>query len=79
MAAPTKEQYEADIESLRQAIASGERQVTIGGTTVTYNTSESLRTARKELIAEMGRLFPSASRRSRVFQMFHAGRGHDCQ
>lgn len=75
MPAPTKEQYEADIEAMRQAIASGERQVSIGGQSVTYNTSDAIRAARSEMIREMNRLFPSATRRSKQFNAFHAGRG----
>jgi hypothetical protein len=77
MAAPTKEQFEADIEAMRQAIVSGERQVAIGGQSVTYNTSDAIRTARREMIQEMNRLYPSATKRSRQFNGFHAGRGFE--
>lgn len=75
--AATKPQYEADIEEMRQAIASGERQVTIGGTTVTYNTADSLRAARADMIREMNRLYPPEQKRSRVITLVHAGRGFE--
>jgi len=76
--ARTKEEYQADIQSLNEAIASGERQVTIGGTTVTYNTTESLIKARDSIRAEMNREHPPENVRSRQFRAYHAGRGFDC-
>lgn len=76
--ARTKEEYLAEIQSLNDAIASGERQVTIGGTTVTYNTTESLMKARNDIRSEMNREYPPETTRSRQFRAYHAGRGFDC-
>lgn len=76
--AASKESMLADIEALNDAIASGERQVTVGGTTVTYNTTESLIKARNDIRAEMTRLFPAEQTRRRQFRAYHAGRGFDC-
>lgn len=75
MADPTKEELQARVNSLNDAIASGERQVTIGGTTITYNTTDSLIRARDDARAELNRLFPPENKRSRRMQGYHAGRG----
>lgn len=71
----TKESMLADIESLNKAIADGVRQVTIGGQSVIYNTTESLIKARNDLRAEMNRAFPAEATRSRRLTAYHAGRG----
>lgn len=65
---------QADIDNLNAAIASGTRSVTLGGQTVTYNTTASLIEARndlqKQLAAESG-----TSPRPRTRQMIYGGRG----
>jgi hypothetical protein len=69
---------QADIDSLNQAIADGVRQVTIGGQTVTYNTTESLIKARNDMREELRRQnADGAPRRSRRIQMYHGGRGFE--
>jgi hypothetical protein len=73
--AATKDEYLADIEAMRVAIAEGVRQVTIGGKTLTYNTSDSLIKARQMMIDEMNRLYPAENKRSRRSQGYHGGRG----
>lgn len=75
MADPTKDEMQARVNALNDAIASGERQVTIGGTTITYNTTDSLIRARDDARAEMNRLYPPVNKRSRVSMAYHAGRG----
>lgn len=76
MSTPTKEELQSRVDALNEAIASGERQVTIGGTTVTYNTSESLMKARNDARAELNRAYPPEQKRSRRWTAYHAGRGY---
>lgn len=66
---------QADIDALNEAIAAGVRQVTIGGQTVTYNTTESLIKARDDMRNELKALAPAGTKRSRRFNAFHGGRG----
>lgn len=66
---------QADVDALNEAIAAGVRQVTIGGQTITYNTTESLIQARNDMRAELQRANPPAEKRSRQHQAYHAGRG----
>jgi hypothetical protein len=65
---------QADIDELNDAIASGTRQVTIGGQSVTYNTIESLIKARNDLRNELKRE-TQALKRSRQAQAYYGGRG----
>jgi hypothetical protein len=65
---------QADIDNLNQAIAAGTRQVTIGGQSVTYQTTASLIQARDDMEKQLARQ-TAAARRSRSLQSYHAGRG----
>ena len=65
---------QADIDNLNEAIASGTRQVTIGGQSVTYQTTASLIQARDDMVKQL-RAQQAASRRSRSLQAVHGGRG----
>ncbi len=69
---------QADIDNLNAAIASGTRQVTIGGQTVLYQTTESLIKARDDLSKEMQRQTDLAAgkKRSKQTLAYHAGRGY---
>ena len=68
---------QADIDALNQAIADGVRQVTVGGQTVTYNTSDSLIRARddlqRKLLAQQAR---DSRRRGTRTLVHYAGRGY---
>lgn len=64
---------QADIDNLNEAIASGTRQVTIGGQSVTYQTTASLIQARDDMVKQMRTA--SQGRRSRTLQAVHNGRG----
>lgn len=73
-----------DIDGITKAIASGERQVTIGGQTVTYRSISDLLLARDTLMTEFknqqiaaGEITP----RPRQTYLYYAGRGYDngCQ
>ena len=44
---------QTDIDELNRAIADGVRQVTLGGQTITYNTTESLIKARDDMRTEL--------------------------
>lgn len=69
---------QADIDSLNAAIASGARSVTLGETTVIYNTTESLIKARNDMRKELAAQNANpAGRRSRQTRMYFAGRGYD--
>lgn len=65
---------QADIDELNAAIASGTRQVTIGGQSITYQTTASLIAARDDMVKQL-RLQASDSRRSRQLSTYHSGRG----
>lgn len=64
-----------DIDNLNAAIASGARSVTLGGQTVTYNTSASLIQARNDLIKQLNAI-NNTSRRLRTRQIVFGGRGY---
>ena len=65
---------QADLDNLNAAIASGTRQVTIGGQTILYQTTASLIQARDDLRAEL-RAQTSTKKRSRQTIVVHTGRG----
>lgn len=69
---------QAHIEALNEAIASGTRQVTIGGQTILYQTTESLIRARDDLEAKLRKQSEllEGKRRSRQTLAYHAGRGY---
>lgn len=68
---------QSDIDKLNAAIASGERQVTIGDTSVTYNTTDSLIKARDDMRAELRAQERAAlgRRTNKHVRLYHAGRG----
>lgn len=66
---------QADIDNLNAAIASGTRSVTLGGQTVTYNTTAGLIEARNDLIKQLNAI-TITQRRPRVRQMIYGGRGY---
>lgn len=66
------------IDALNTAIADGVRQVTIGGETITYNTTDSLIRARDNLKAEMAAQSGTVPKRRTLLS--YAGRGyHSCR
>lgn len=66
---------QADIDNLNAAIASGTRSVTLGGQTVTYNTTASLIEARNDLIKQLNAI-TITNRRPRTRQIIFGGRGY---
>jgi len=68
---------QSDIDNLNAAIASGTRQVTIGGQTVLYQTTESLIKARDDLQKELNKATAGTTRRSRRMNAYYAGRGYE--
>lgn len=71
----TPAELTASILSLNQAIASGVRSATVGGQTVTYNTTASLIEARDDLQGQLNGL--NGVRRPRQAYGFLNGRGYD--
>jgi hypothetical protein len=69
---------QAQIDALNQAIADGVRQVTIGGQTVTYNTTDSLIRARDDLLRQLRAQEAAAveKRENRRTLLHYAGRGY---
>ena len=67
---------QADIDALTRAIASGERQVAIGGQQVTYRSIDDLIKARKVLTDELAAQDGSAPK-ARQFRLYYAGRGYE--
>lgn len=67
---------QTDIDSLNAAIATGVRSATLGGQTVTYNTTASLIAARDDLQKQLI-LQNRTSRRSKQSYAFQNGRGYD--
>lgn len=67
-----------DIDNLNAAIASGERQVSIGGESVTYNTTDSLIKARNDLQHQLNAQTArdEGRRRPRNRIVIYAGRGY---
>lgn len=67
---------QADIDALTRAIASGERQVSIGGQQVTYRSIDDLIKARQVLRDELAASTGSTPKPRQV-KLYHAGRGYD--
>lgn len=65
-----------DIDNLNAAIASGARSATIGGQTITYNTTASLIIARDDMIKQLNAQ-SATKRRSKQTYLFQNGRGYD--
>lgn len=70
---------QSDIDNLNAALAEGVRQVTLGGQSVTYQTTESLIKARDDLEAQLKKQQNVAAGkvRSRQTQAYYAGRGYE--
>ena len=68
-----------DIDALNEAITSGTRMVSIGGQTITYQTTDSLIKARNDAVTELARQNNAASgvTRRRIRYASHAGKGFD--
>lgn len=71
----TQSELTAAIASLNVAISSGVRSATVGGQTVTYNTTASLIVARDAYQDQLNGLL--GNRRPRQTYGFFAGRGYD--
>lgn len=67
---------QTDIDNLNAAIASGTRSVTLGGQTITYNTTASLIAARDDLVKQLQAL-NRTTRRYRQTLAYQNGRGYD--
>lgn len=63
------------IDALTSAISSGERQVTLGGRTVTYRSIADLILARDTLQRELNT--QNAVARPKQAKLYYAGRGYD--
>lgn len=66
-----------DIDALTRAIASGERQVTIGNQSITYRSIAELLSARDTLQRELDTA--NAVRRTKQVRVYQAGRGYNEQ
>lgn len=66
-----------DIDALTRAIASGERQVTIGNQSVTYRSIAELLSARDTLQRELDTA--NAVRRTKQVRVYQASRGYNEQ
>lgn len=66
----------ANIASLNAAIVSGARSVTLGGQTITYNTTQSLITARDDQVKQLSAAL-ATKRRARQTYLYQAGRGYE--
>jgi len=65
---------QADIDALNEAIASGERQVTLGGQSITYRSVDDLIKARADLEAQLAK--QSGKTRPRRVYLYQNGRGY---
>lgn len=63
-----------DLKNIKAAIASGERQVTIGNQSVTYRSIGDLITARDEIQRELNAATPAS--RPRTSRLYMSGRGY---
>lgn len=71
---------QTDIDALTAAIASGERQVTLGGKSVTYRSIAELKDARDTLQRELAQQQIAAGTRaapSKVGYLYQSGRGFE--
>jgi hypothetical protein len=66
---------QTDIDNLNEAIALGARSVTLGGQTITYNTTASLIQARNDLQRQLA-AEDAPKRKPRTRQMLFGGRGY---
>jgi hypothetical protein len=65
---------QADIDALNAAIASGERQVAIGGQSITYQTVDSLIKARDDMRNQLAAAQGKTPPRRKL--LYYAGRGY---
>lgn len=67
------------VASLNGAIASGARSVTLRGQTITYNTTTSLIAARDDMLRQLTAALvdPTAPRRRTQGYLYQSGRGYD--
>ena len=68
---------QGDVDALELAIKSGERQVSIGGQSVTYQTIDSLIKARNDAVNELARARRRAAPQPKQTYLYHGGRGYD--
>lgn len=70
---------QSDIDNLNAAIASGERQVTIGSQSITYRSIDDLIKARNDLRQQMAdeQATASSQPQKRRSYAYYAGRGYD--
>ena len=70
---------QADIDSLNNALAEGTRQVTLGGQSVTYQTTESLIRARNDLKNQLDKAnnLAAGTVRSKRTMLYYGGRGYE--
>lgn len=66
----------AKIATLNDMITSGARSVTLGGQTVTYNTTTSLITARNDMVRQLNAA-EATKRRAKQTYLYQAGRGYE--
>ena len=64
-----------DIDSLNAIIASGARSGTLGGQTVTFNTTASLIQARDDMVKQLRQQNGKAKRKQTL--MYQSGRGYE--
>lgn len=70
---------QADIDALNAAIASGERQVVLGGQSITYRSIADLITARNDLQTQLNQAAVAAgtaTRRPKQWYGYQSGRGY---
>ena len=75
-ALPSVETLQTYVAALNRAIASGARSVTLGGQTITYNTTDSLIRARDDMLKQLRQQSGSSSRPSRQSYAVFGGRDY---
>lgn len=70
---------QTDIDNLNKAIASGERQVTIGSQSITYRSISDLIAARNDLLQQKAQEEATAANKpqKRRSYAYYSGRGYD--
>lgn len=67
---------QTDLDNIKAAIASGERQVTIGSQSVTYRSISDLITARDEIQKELNQQAAAGNPKPTISRLYFAGRGY---
>lgn len=75
-ALPSVETLQTYVAALNRAIASGARSVTLGGQTITYNTTDSLIRARDDMLKQLRQQSAVSSRPSRQSYAVFGGRDY---